>query len=244
MHLGLNLGLSRPQGGSAAFDPVTLFDGGEDGAFYIIHPDYCFQDAAGSTSAGVGDPVARVTDQSGNGNHLTTSISGGRPVLRQNGSLYYLEFDTTDDALRASGLDLEGLTFDVALGYDPQPRDFMLFNIVESGQVWGGIGQEGSSSTTLEGSRFDQNALYWDNVLSTATTRGGQWTDGQAATRGLVNATAANVGEGPYTYQVGDYNNTGSFTTPGDLYSLFVRVGTLTSEERANLDSYLQTVTP
>lgn len=87
-------------GFSAGFDPASLFASGEEGIWLDIHPDYCFQDDAGTTPAGVGDPVGYVTDRSGNGNHATQSTTAAKPTLRQTGGgLYYLEFDGVDDYL-------------------------------------------------------------------------------------------------------------------------------------------------
>ena len=40
-----------------------------------------WQDAAGTTPAGVGDPVGRIDDKSGNGNHATQSTLTARPTL-------------------------------------------------------------------------------------------------------------------------------------------------------------------
>jgi len=46
-----------------------------------------------------GDPVGRMLDQSGNGNHATQSVSGSRPVYRTDGVLHWLQLDGVDDDL-------------------------------------------------------------------------------------------------------------------------------------------------
>ena len=54
---------------------------------------------AGSAAAAVNAEVGYLADKSGNGNHATQATSANRPILRQSGALYYLEFDGVDDQL-------------------------------------------------------------------------------------------------------------------------------------------------
>jgi hypothetical protein len=86
------------------FDPLSLFTGGQLGAWYDPSDlSSMFQDSAGTTPAAVDSPVGKLNDKSGNGYHLTQGTSSARPVLRFGGGFYYLEFDGVDDALAASG---------------------------------------------------------------------------------------------------------------------------------------------
>ena len=83
----------------------SLFGSAEQGALYVPQPivngaQALFQDAAGTVPVTTdGDPVGRMLDQSGNGNHATQSVSGSRPVYRTDGTLHWLEFDGVDDVL-------------------------------------------------------------------------------------------------------------------------------------------------
>lgn len=80
--------------------PASLFAGGVQGSYY--DPSVVgsmFQDSAGTTPAAVDSPVGRMNDLSGNGNHLTQSTAGARPILRSSGGVYSLEFDGVDDNL-------------------------------------------------------------------------------------------------------------------------------------------------
>lgn len=87
-----------------SFTPADLFLSAKKGAWYDIDPAYVWQDTAGTVAGAVGSAVARVDDRSGNGNHLTQGTAASQPILRQSGSLYYLEFDGSDDFLTtASG---------------------------------------------------------------------------------------------------------------------------------------------
>jgi len=88
----------RLREGGAAFDPVSLFASGEEGALLLTGPTTCFTDTAGTTAAGAGDSVARINDTSGNANHATQTNPDNRPVLQQTaGGLWYLDFDGVDD---------------------------------------------------------------------------------------------------------------------------------------------------
>lgn len=75
----------------------ALFENDEEGAWYDPSDlSTVWQDAAGTTPATAGDPVGRIDDKSGNGNHATQSTSTARPTLQTSGGLYYLEFVVDD----------------------------------------------------------------------------------------------------------------------------------------------------
>ena len=83
-----------------AFDPASLFAASEPGAWLDpSDPATLFSDTAGTTQAGIGDPVALVLDKSGNGNHATQPTLASRPILRESDGLRYLELDGVDDFL-------------------------------------------------------------------------------------------------------------------------------------------------
>lgn len=89
-----------------AFNPLSLFAGGEQG-FWYDPSDFStlFQDAAGTTPVtALGQPVGLVLDKSGRGNHATQSTALSRPTLQQDSTgRYYLSFDGTDDFLSVPG---------------------------------------------------------------------------------------------------------------------------------------------
>lgn len=96
------LGFSSAKVDEFAQATASLFTGSEQGFAYDFNDlKTMFQDAAGTIPAAVGQPVARVLDKSGRGNHLSQPVSASRPILRQNAttSAYYLEFDGVDDFL-------------------------------------------------------------------------------------------------------------------------------------------------
>ena len=87
----------------------SLFANNEQGFFYDPNDlSTMFQDAAGTIPVtAVGQPVGRVLDKSGRGNHATQSKSASRPILRKNAvtGANYLEFDGSDDFLQTSNID-------------------------------------------------------------------------------------------------------------------------------------------
>ncbi len=59
-----------------------------------------WQDAAGTVPATANnDPVRRIDDKSGNGNHAIAPSDAARPLLKISGGLEWLEFDGTDDSM-------------------------------------------------------------------------------------------------------------------------------------------------
>lgn len=115
MRLGLGLGLgaitSPLTGGGGGFSPASLFANGEQGAWYDPSDfSTMFQDSAGTTPVtAVGQPVGRILDKSGRGNHASQSTAAARPVLQQDGNgKYYLAFDGVDDKLLSTSIDFSG----------------------------------------------------------------------------------------------------------------------------------------
>ena len=96
----------------------SLFGAGEQGAIYIPKPivngaQALFQDSAGTVPVTAdGDPVGRMLDQSGNGNHAIQTVSGSRPVYRTDGVLHWLEFNGVNNFLIVqNNLPLSGAFF-------------------------------------------------------------------------------------------------------------------------------------
>lgn len=88
---------------AAAFisaNPAALFDAGQQGYWLDVSDlTTMFQDSAGTTPAVVGQPVGRINDKSGRGNHFTQATTAAKPILRSDGVNYYLEIDGVDDIL-------------------------------------------------------------------------------------------------------------------------------------------------
>lgn len=82
------------------FEPNALFAAGEQGLWYDIQDiSTMFSDSSGTVPAVVNGVVGFILDKSGRGNHASQAGGTNKPILRRTGSLYYLDFDGTDDGL-------------------------------------------------------------------------------------------------------------------------------------------------
>ena len=82
--------------------PASLFAGGEPGVWFDPSDlTTLFQDSAGTTPVtAAGQPVGRMLDKSGRGNHATQSTSASRPTYLIDGTgRPYLSFDGVDDGM-------------------------------------------------------------------------------------------------------------------------------------------------
>lgn len=108
MRFGLGFGIDVRRGG---FNPRSLFAAGEQG-IWLDPSDFStlFQDAAGTTPVtAVGQPVGKILDKSGRGNHATQATGASRPTLQQDSNgLYYLSFDGTDDGMLTPSINFTG----------------------------------------------------------------------------------------------------------------------------------------
>jgi hypothetical protein len=87
------------KGGTLLYSVLSLFKASEQGVWYDPSDlSTLYQDAAGTIRVtGVEQPVGRMLDKSGRGNHATQPTAINRPVLRQDGNgRYYLAFNGTD----------------------------------------------------------------------------------------------------------------------------------------------------
>ena len=91
----------------ARWTPLQLFLAGVQGVWFDPSDvSTLFQDAAGTIPVTAdGDPVGKMVDQSGNGNHAVQTVSGRRPVYRTDGASS-LGSDGVDDLMRTSDFGL------------------------------------------------------------------------------------------------------------------------------------------
>ncbi|MFW1676463.1 hypothetical protein ACFVYJ_01595 [Pontibacter sp. JAM-7] len=84
---------------NGSFHPSDLFANGEEGGSWIpAETSTLWQDTAATTAVSAdGDPVQRIDDISGNGNHLTNASTP--PTYKTASSLHWLLFDGVDDYL-------------------------------------------------------------------------------------------------------------------------------------------------
>ena len=99
-------GFSRASGG--LWTPLDLFAGGKKGAWYDPSDlSTMWQDSAGTTPVTAdGQPVGKILDKSGNGNHATQPVAGKRPTYHTAGGTHWLYFDGVDDSLYTASINL------------------------------------------------------------------------------------------------------------------------------------------
>ena len=105
---GQGFGITSPRTGG--WTPAQWFLASEQGAWYDPSDmSTLFQDAAGTTPVtAAGQPVGKMLDKSGRGNHASQANASNKPVLQQSGGLYYLQFDGVDDFLVTGNIDFTG----------------------------------------------------------------------------------------------------------------------------------------
>lgn len=253
--------LNRMQ--TRGFNPTTLFSGGQPGWFYdIADTGNMWQDSAGTTPAAVNSPVGKVNDKSGNGNHLIQATAAARPILRQSGSLYYLEFDGVDDILgTVAAVNLTGVAqLGMSLAFTPNNSTPNVIKEFGPGSLPGGF--YNACSDSVAGNLSME--CYTDNynvVLSSAATFGSGVTSvftcqNMDATQALAanmiplrrNGVAlastvftdvgvAGLAFGNMTFYLGGRSPAGPFAS-AKIYGEICRGGAFSATEVANVDAY------
>jgi hypothetical protein len=123
----------------AAWAPSDLFTGGYLGhAYDFSDKTKLFQALALTTVVTAsGQTIASVQDLSGNGNHLTQSTAGSRPVYTESGAVAYAAFDGVDDFLQSAAT--------VNLG---TPANMTVWCLFSRGGAGSGILIESSTSSS------------------------------------------------------------------------------------------------
>jgi len=221
---------------SGSFTPSDLFTTEDGDWFDPSDLSKMWQDLAKTTAVtSDGDPVMVIEGQLGVDDLVSITIALS-PVYKTAGGKHWLQFDKTNDYLKFDTLDVQG-SWSFSLCHGGISGKFILLS--EEGQPtdWVGIGDSGSSSTGLT-NNITQDDIYFDNVVSAATTRGGQYTLAAAANTALIEFTLAGA---QLDMSVGVYNGGGDgFNDPANIYSIVIIEKTLTVAERGDLETYQQ----
>lgn len=101
--------MQRTRSSGTPWSPRRLFATGAEGVWFDPSDfSTLYQDAAGTTPVtAVGQPVGKILDKSGRGNHASQSTTTSRPLLQKDASgYYYLSLDGVDDFLVTGSIDL------------------------------------------------------------------------------------------------------------------------------------------
>jgi len=176
-----------------------------------------------------GDPVGRMLDQSGNGNHAVQTVSGSRPVYRTDGTLHWLQgngvnaelIDTTpyrvDSVFAAATLEVND---DVVVGLgDGDRQDAFLF--ANAIYLQNGI----NSSTSF-------------NASSSARVLSGQFANNSFIRVDGQESKTTNLTSISGIKRIGKRNFPSTFTN-GKLFGLLLIDKTLSISEIEKTENYL-----
>jgi hypothetical protein len=126
MHIGIGLMIDRINTSNIGI-PLSviqsLYNGGKTGALYIVSQlSSVFQDrsATPSTPASVNGPVGTILDLSGNNNHWIAGSDAKRPILRQSGSLFFLQSDGVSQSMVSTTTWAQGVSSSWVVGIQKQ----------------------------------------------------------------------------------------------------------------------------
>lgn len=222
---------------SAAWTPAELFADSQDGFWYDPSDlSTVWEDDAGTTPASVNGVVGRIDDKSGNGNYATQSTAAAKPILRQSGSLYYLEFDNTDDVLVVNTYrPTPSSTLCFSLGLTCTDTQLIFFSRDTLADSWFYAANSGSTST----------------VLTANSLLGGVWKNGSAATpivnrgdlynhvNGADSLSAKITIQGTWNTSTFQFSGASTWKSSGNYYGIVVSTDDWTSDERTAVDDYM-----
>ena len=222
------------------FAPSDLLTGAA-GLWWDVQPGNCFQEttgAAATTPASVGDPVGTIVDLGGNGNFGVAPSNAARPILRQEGDDFYLEFDGTDDQISAPVAYSADNTF--CIGYRQDIDDRILMTTQADpvvGTHFFSLGQDGNGSAAFDTGQLGSGITARHNGIAFATappTRDEIHTEffnqkGVLTVEGVEGTSSTTVGAG----------NRNAKRFAGRLYQMVMIDRALTSQERSDLELFV-----
>lgn len=149
-----------------------------------------FQDAAGTIAGAVDQPVGRILDISGNGNHASQAVSGDRPTLRSSGGLYWLEFVTGyNDELRTGNFLINSLGFYCVAGLSMDSRSGAGIS-----SMFFGVGTKGAGAATNDVMGLAERTDVVQDIVG-AQRIGSSLVAGTATARNFYSIGSAFIGE-------------------------------------------------
>ena len=216
--------------------PTDLFGAGDKGfAFDLMDLSGAntLADQTGTTP-GAGDPLGNLPGMSPNAKSAFQYIATRRPTVQADANGRHFLFFDFDDVL-VTYEDMSSDTWTVWMVYEADGGDFVILSCADTGDPWLGVGEEGSSNTFIMPPSIVSSQYWYDNT-SFSGTRGQSWTAAQEASLAIVEAVTTSE---PWPeVAIGDYNNFGSWSTPGRVYAWGTINRTLTAAERADLLVY------
>ena len=248
---------------NATFSPLSLFAASEVGVWYDPSDlSTMFQDAAGTTPVTAdGQPVGKILDKSGRGNHASQATAAKRPLYKTSGGLHWLQFDGVDDALATASIDFTSTdktsvfsgirkTSDASLGYvvDLGENSYSNpgFNIMAPKDLSDDSYGFSLYQTALASCKVEPFSAPITSVVSCLFDYAGTTisdeikprVDGQIPTLTVNSAGPAGVGNFPSANLYIGRRSDG-FTLNGNIYSLIVLGRLATTQEITDTETWV-----
>jgi hypothetical protein len=245
----------------AAFDPVSLFSGGEKG-FWLDASDLTtlWQDTGGTSAITAdGQTVKRWADKSGQSHAFTQATNG--PTYNTGSGKHWLTFDGTNDTLTEAASNMTSniaaaTLFLVIEASSPPASDRTIFSILDfsyanrvGAKMTGTFGRINLSGSNVDGSANAMNGsadrsgsphiavIELDYANGDAFLYNGSTLDNSSTTFFTNGNTPANNGNGSF---IGAEEGTSNFF-PGKIYQILFINRLLTGTEKTNLGAYMAT---
>ena len=254
------------QGGAPVWSPANLFASSEQGAWYDPSDlSTLFQDSAGTTPVtATGQPVGKMLDKSGNGNHAIQTTSSKRPLYQEAGGLSYLLFDGVDDTMvTTASVDFTGTdkislssgciktssTAGMILELSPNAGSISYsgtFYSVVGNDIVDGVNELGRGSAVTTGLQIAVKSVSNGTTIVKYVTHdisGDISTvriNAVAGTNATADKGAGNFGN--YKLHIGSRNQT-SLYYDSKLYSLVIRGSLSSDSERDSLEQWVASKT-
>lgn len=242
--------------GPAGFNPKSLFSNGEEGAWYDPSDLSTLFQEDGTTAAGVGDPVGKILDKSGNDNHLVQTTETKCPILRLSGGLYYLDFDGADDGLvTSSSIDFTGTdAMSVFAGARKTADPATNQNVVElsnsvgsntgafrlfctSTDVWRSVVKGTTANTISTAAVGNPNKSILTVTADISDPLHSFRRNGSSVSSNTNSLGTGNFGN--HVLNMGSRSNGGSSVLDGDVYGLIVLGRKATDGEISSVEKYM-----
>ncbi len=225
------------------WSPLDLFARGEQGAWYDPSDlSTLFQDAEGTVAVtGPDQPVGRILDKSPNGNHATQSAEASKPILRTDGSRWWLEFDGVDDRM---GMAVD-LTATAAALLGSASRDVSTGGTTRVAISPGTTNYLGTTNslrrTFTNEAELGTSVIILPSIFEADQASILRWLPGTvdiSNSHGLFTFEKGVSYAGRNYQHLGAYNTTSNFWY-GRIYAALVRGGVTTDTDRTLVEGYL-----
>ena len=240
----------------SGFGPQSLFSSGEQGVWFDPSDlSTMFQDSAGTIPVTAdGQPVGKILDKSGCGNHATAPNASSRPQYRTDGTYHWLQWDGVDDTHSTAPIDFTGTdkmsVFCGLLKGTPSPWKYFVGTTANSDTTVGSFGLYAPGGTDGSVDMYAKGSLAITNRIAVAPGQNIKITVGSLID--LATSVKVNVNGGAFSAEFanlgGNFANDimvlgsrgdGVYKFLGNYYQTIVVGKLCTSEEIAQTEAFV-----